>query len=143
MEPILSEKREIQSEKSEMSCVENFETELQFSRRVMRSVIAPPGTADSKGERLRLAVQKLRWTYSRTRDVWYGDSRVSLKPHELRRIEEVSGVKYGKQEVNEIDQLIARADALLAGSGTDIHRSLRDFLRETLRIVARAGTEGR
>lgn len=127
--------RDFKSEKSEMSCVE---TELQFSQRVMRGVIAPPGTADSKGQRLLLAQQKLRWAYSRTRDVWYGDDRVSLKPRELRRIEEVSGVKYGRKEVDELSEFITRADALLAGDVPDFFRPFRDALCEALRVVARS-----
>lgn len=116
------------------------ETELEFCSRVMKRVIAPPGTAGSKGERLVLVQRALRWTYSRTRDVWYGDSRVSIKPHEVRRIEEVSGVKFGRQEVEELDQFITRANALLEGGGADLYRPFRDALREVLRVVARSGT---
>ena len=76
--------REFQSEKSEM--FSHALNELDFCSRVMREIIAPPGTAGSKGERLRNAARQLRWTESRTRDVWYGDSRVSIKPASTYRL---------------------------------------------------------
>jgi hypothetical protein len=114
---------------------ENSETELEFASRVMRSVIAPIGSAASKGERLRSAAHALRWKFSRARDVWYADERVSLKPSELRQIEEVSGVTYGRKEVDELDQIIARADALLQGAAPDFRSALAGAIREALRSV--------
>jgi len=57
MEQVMSSKSEITSEKSEMS-------ELVFASRMMRERIAPAGSADSKGERLRNAANVLRWKYS-------------------------------------------------------------------------------
>lgn len=139
MEQALSEKREISSEKSEMS---NFASELDFCSHAMRNVIAPPGTAGSKGERLRRAQQALRWSYSRARDVWYGDARVSIKPHELRRIEEVSGVKYGREEIRTNDKLIERADALLAGADPHFRSPFLAAIRALISAVDRPGTQG-
>lgn len=118
------------------------ETEEQFAQRMLREVIAPIGSAASKGERLRAAAQALRWKFSRARDVWYGDERVSLKPSELRTIEEVSGVTYGRTEVDELDQIIARADALLQGAAPDFRSALAGAIREALRSVVGAGIEG-
>lgn len=133
--------REKSSEQSEMYA----ESELVFSQRVMRSVIAPPGTAGSKGERLRHAQQRLRWTYSRARDVWYGDPRVSLKAYELRRIEEVSGVKYGRQEVRTNDELIAAADALLQGFDPSFYGAFSAALRAVASVLdrSRAARDGK
>ena len=121
------------SEKSEMS-------ELVFASQMMRTRIAPAGSADSKGERLRNAARALRWKHSRARNVWYADPRVSIKPKELRQIEEMTGVKYGKQEVNEIDQLIARADALLGSHGEGFRGALVAALRQAISTVDRPGT---
>lgn len=70
---------EKQSGNSEMS-------ELVFASHMMQTRIAPPGSAGSKGERLRNAALALRWKYSRARHVWYADASVSLKPRELRQI---------------------------------------------------------
>lgn len=110
------------SEKSEMS-------ELVFASTMMQTRIAPPGSAGSKGERLRNAAIALRWKFSRARDVWYADERVSLKPRELRKIEELTGVKYGQQEVKETDRLIDRADALLVGQPENFRGALLAAMR--------------
>jgi hypothetical protein len=104
--------------------------------------IAPIGSAASKGERLRAAALRLGWAHSRTRDVWYGDERVSLKPRELRKIEEVSGVTYARNEVDELDQVIARADALLQGASPNFRSALAGAIREAISAVVGAGIGG-
>jgi hypothetical protein len=131
----VSEMSEKQSEKSEMS-------ELVFASEMMRTRIAPPGSAASKGERVRAAARALRWKFSRARDVWYADERVSIHPSELRKIEELAGVRYGQQEVDEIGALIARADALLVGEGPDFRSTFVDALRAMVGALARSGTGG-
>lgn len=131
----LSEMRENPSEKSEMS-------ELAFASHVMRDVIAPVGSGASKGERVRTAARRLQWSMSRARDVWYADERVSLKACELKRIEEVSGLKYGRQEVADVNALLARADALLEGENADSNRQIIAALREVIRLVARTRING-
>ena len=123
------------SEKSEMS-------ELVFASEMMRTRIAPAGSAASKGERLRNAALALRWKYSRARNVWYADARVSIKPRELRQIEEMTGVKYGQQEINEVDHLIARADELLGSQGEGFRSALVAALRQAISAVDRPGIEG-
>lgn len=122
------------SEKSEMS-------ELVFASEMMRNRIAPAGSAGSKGERLRNAALALRWKYSRARNVWYADARVSIKPRELRQIEEMTGVKYGQQEINEVDDLIARADELLGSQGEGFRSALVAALRQAISAVDRPGIE--
>lgn len=118
----LSEKSEKLSEKSEMS-------ELVFASEIMKSHIAPPSLASSVGARIRAAARKLKWTFNRTKDIWYADDRVSIKPVELRTIEEVSGVKFGQQEVSEVDDLINRATELLGDKDQDIVRTFLIALR--------------
>jgi hypothetical protein len=127
---------EKQSENSEMS-------ELVWASRTMRELIAPAGSADSKGERIRAAALALKWKFSRAKDVWYADARVSLKPREIRKIEEVSGVTYGRKEVDELDRIISRADALLEGQDEDFYRPFVDAFHQALRAVAgpRTGTD--
>lgn len=123
------------SEKSEMS-------ELVFASTMMQTRIAPPGSAGSKGERLRNAAMALRWKFSRARDVWYADERVSLKPRELRKIEELTGVKYGQREVKETDRLIERADALLEGQPAHFRGAFIAAMRAFAGSLDRTGIEG-
>jgi hypothetical protein len=110
------------SENSEMS-------ELAFVRGHLHENIAPPEVSSHIGERIRAAARRLGWGPSRTKDIWYGDERVSIKPRELRKIEEITGVRYGQAELSEIDALIARADTILAsrgaGSGSPVLAALR------------------
>lgn len=117
---------EKQSENSEMS-------ELAFASEMMKTRIAPPGSAGSKGERLRNAALALRWKHSRTRHVWYADASVSIKPRELRQIEEMTGVKYGQQELRTNDDIIARAEDLLVGHEADFYGAFIAALRSLAR----------
>ena len=110
------------SENSEMSEIDWASTQLQER-------IAPASLSSHIGERIRHAARTLKWKPSRTKDIWYGDERVSIKPRELREIEELTGVRYGHIELTEIDQLIRNADAILAhqgaGSGSPVLAALR------------------
>lgn len=124
----------IQSEKPEVS-------ELAFASNAMRQRIAPPAIGSVK-QRINRAAAALRWSASRTRDVWYADPRVSIKPRELRKIEEIAGVVYGRKELSEIDAIISRADALLAGSDPDFHRPFIAAIRALVGAVDRSGTKG-
>ena len=126
--------RHIQSEKPEVS-------ELAFASHAMRERIAPPAYGSVK-ERINRAAAALRWSASRTRDVWYADPRVSIKPRELRKVEEIAGVDYGRKELAEVDALISRADALLMGTDPDFHRPFIAALRALFGAVDRTGTGG-
>ena len=123
-----------QSEKREVS-------ELAFASSAMRERIAPPAIGSVK-ERINRAAAALRWSASRTRDVWYADPRVSIKPRELRKIEEIAGVAYGRQERASVDAIISRADALLMGTDPDFARPFVAALRALFGAVDRTGTEG-
>ena len=102
---------EIRKEKSEMSVT-------LFASSVLQSEIAPPSIGSVKA-RIRYAARRLGWTFSRTKDAWYADPRISISGSELRDIEETSGVRYGREEIKEIDRLIARSTALLHGQDED------------------------
>lgn len=91
--------------------------------------IAPAGSADSIKARIRLAARKLGWSFSRTRDVWYADPRVSIKPHELRQIELKAGVEYGRAELRTVEDLISKADQLLDSQDADFYGEFRSALR--------------
>lgn len=121
------------SEKSEMS-------ELVWASQMLRECIAPPGAAGSKSERIHAAARALRWKFSRAKSVWYADERTSIKPREIRKIEEITGVKYGREEVYEIDQLIERADALLASRQAYSGSAVAAALRALIGALDRPGT---
>lgn len=112
-------------------------SELVFASEILKSHIAPPSVASSVGARIRAASRKLKWTFNRTKDIWYADERVSIKPKELRTIEEVSGVRYGQQEIREIDNLINRATELLVDEDQDIARTLITALRAVISSLDR------
>lgn len=97
--------------KSEMSVVE-------FTSSTLRSQISPPSMGSVKA-RIRHAARKLGWSYSRTKDAWYADPRISISALELRAIEETAGVQYGRKQIKEVDRLIAKSTALLHGQDED------------------------
>ena len=97
-----------------MSCAE-------FVQYALRERVAPPSLGNTKA-RIRHASRRLGWTYSRTKTAWYADHRLLLKATDLHQIEQTTGLRYGRQELKEIDAYIARAEALLVGSDEDFHR---------------------
>jgi hypothetical protein len=127
---------EIPEEKSEMS-------ELAFASEMMREKIAPPSLSSSISARILAAARALRWKYSRAKDVWYADERVSIKPRELRKIEELSGVQYGKAEADSVALLISRADALLESQDPDFHGPFVAALRALVGALDRPRAEKR
>ena len=120
------------SENSEMS-------ELAFASEQLRLNIAPASVSSHIGERVRAAAITLRWSQSRTKDIWYADPRVSIKPRELRQIEEMTGVRYGREELADVDALISRADALLVDRNPRGGSPVLAALRALVGAVDRAG----
>ncbi len=119
------------SEKSEMSTVE-------FCQKALKEEIAPPSIG-SVSARIRAAARELGWSYTRTKDTWYADPRISIKPQELFRVEAVSGLTYdARQEMRKNDQAIERADALLGGPDTRLVRTLVAAVREAFGLRDRA-----
>jgi hypothetical protein len=120
------------SEKSEMS-------ELMWASERLQRDIAPHGSVK---ERVRDAARTLGWKHSRARTIWYADERASIKPKELRRIEEITGVEYGRSDRAEVDRLIAKADALLMGNDPDFHGPFVAAIRAFFGALDRPGTRG-
>jgi hypothetical protein len=121
---------EYRSEKSEMSTVE-------FCQRALRDEIAPRNIGDVQ-TRIRQAARALGWSYTRTKDTWYADPRISIKPEELFRIEAVSGLRYAREEMRKNDTAIERATALLGGEDTHLIRTLVTAVREAFGLRDRA-----
>ena len=125
---------ENRTDRSNMSSVE-------FVQDALRQHIAPPGSGVNVGSRIRLASRRLKWGYSRTRDAWYADPRVKISADELRQVEETTGLRYGRQELRSIEQLISKADALLVGEEADFYRPFVDAFRAMARALDRARIE--
>lgn len=111
---------------------------VEFCQRALREEIAPPSIG-AKLERIRHAARALGWSYTRTKDAWYADPRISIKPHELFRVEAVSGLTYdARQEMRTNDRAIERATALLGGEDPRLIRSLVTAVREAFGLRDRA-----
>lgn len=124
---------EKQLEKSEMSSVE-------FTQYALRHHVAPPSLGSVKA-RLRHAARQLGWTPNRVRDAWYADPRISIGADEIKQIEEKTGLRYGREELRTIEELIGQADALLMGADEDFHRPFLAALRAVARIADRTRTQ--
>lgn len=119
------------SEKSEMSSVEFF------CQDALHNKIAPRALGSVK-VRIGVAARSLGWSYTRTRDAWYADPKISIRPKELFRIEAVSGLTFAREEMRENDRAIERASALLGGEDTRLVRTLVAAVREALGLRNRA-----
>lgn len=82
---------------------------------LLKTKVAPPSVSSSVAERIRYASRKLGWSYSRTKDHWYGNARV-IHSHEMDRAEELAGLNAARSTLHEIDQYIERAESILAES---------------------------
>lgn len=102
---------------------------VEFVQDALHSRVAPPGSGVNVGDRIRIAARRLGWGYSRTRDAWYADPRISINADELRTIEERTGLRYGREEIRTNDELIDRAEALLAGHEADFYSAFLAALR--------------
>lgn len=126
---------EYRVEKSEMSIG-------AFTADTLKTRIAPLGSGVNVQDRIRTASRRLGWSYSRTKDAWYADPRISISGDELRDIEEISGVTYGRAELRTNDELIDRAGALLMGSDPDFHSAFHSALRTFVGAFYRSRTKG-
>jgi hypothetical protein len=134
----VTEVPKFKSEFSKMSTAE-------FAQAAMQRGIAPRDMGSVK-ERLAHAQRLLArrgWTPNRVRDVWYADARCSApKWEEINDLEELSGLKYARQELRTNDQIIANADALLMGSDPNFYSAFVAALRAFHRASRGPGTEG-
>lgn len=118
------------SEKSEMSTT-------AFCQKALRQEIAPPNFGNVSA-RIRKASRDLGWSYTRTKDAWYADPRISISPKELFRVEAVSGLIYAREELRTNDIAIEKATALLGGEDTRLVRTLVAAFREAFGLRDRA-----
>ena len=112
-----------------------------FVQHAMHDCISPPSVGSVKA-RIRHCSRALQWTYSRTKDAWYADPRISISADELRAVENKSGLRYAQEELRTTDELIARATALLDGPEADFYRPFVDAFRAMARAFDRTRIEG-
>jgi hypothetical protein len=125
---------------SELKSSENEMSELAWASYQLRERVAPRGSIK---ERIRSAARSLGWKYSRTKAVWYADERIALKAKEMRRIEELTGVTYGRQELRSVEALIARADTLAASEADEgVYSAFAAAFRAFIGALDRTGTRG-
>lgn len=114
---------------------------VEFTQYAMRERIAPPALGSVKA-RIRHCASRLKWSPSRTRDAWYAHPRISISADEIKTIEHATGLEYGRSEIRTNDDLIARAEALMAGNEADFYGAFLAALRALARPSDRTGTEG-
>lgn len=118
-------------------------SDLTWASDTLRNHVAPVGSAQQVKARIRSAARALGWEYERAKSIWYADERVAVRPRELRDIERYTGLQYGRQELTEIDNLIARADAFAVGNqDTDFYSAFAAGLRALASLVDRSRTPG-
>lgn len=110
---------------------------VEFVQDALRNHVAPRSIGSVK-ERLRHAQWRLGWSHNRVRDCWYAREWVSINADETRKIEETTGLRYARQELRTIDELISKADSLMDGPEADFFRPFCDALRAMARFVDRA-----
>lgn len=128
---------------------------VEFVRDALRDHVAPTSIGAGK-VRQAFAYRKLKkheretperkrkrsWTPNRVKDFWHADERVAPDADELRDIEEMTGLRYGREELRTNDELIAKADALMDGPEADFYRPFVTAFRAFHRALARPGTPG-
>ena len=111
----------------------------EFCQGALRDEIAPPSIGSVK-KRIGKAAIKLGWSFTRTRDVWYADPKISIRGDELSRVEAVSGLLYqARQEVRKNDDAIARATALLGSQDAHLLGEIVAALLQMVGLQNRTG----
>jgi hypothetical protein len=118
-------------------------SDVTWASETLRNYVAPPSSAQQVKDRIRRAARALGWEYERAKSIWYADERAAVRPRELRQIEEFTGLRYGRQELSEIDLLISRADALVVGNqDKDFNRAFAAAARAFYSALVGPGTPG-
>ena len=123
--------RENPSENREMYAL------VEFCQEALHTRIAPPNYGSVKA-RINRCARCLKWSPSRVRDVWYGDPRVSLKAEELQQIERESGIKYARNELEELEHIERKLVELL-GKDQGFRSIIASAIREALGDMDRSG----
>ena len=118
-------------------------SEISWASDTLRNYVAPPASAQQVKDRIRRAARALGWEFERARTIWYADERAAVRPRELRQLEDYTGLRYGRQELSELDALILRADALVVGNqDKDFYSAFANGLRALASALDRSRAAG-
>ena len=95
---------------------------VEFASLALRNAVAPRsmGPVKTRLAHAQSVLGRRNWTPNRVRDLWYRDERASAPAwDEINDIEEITGLKYARQELREVNDLIAAADRLTMAGDTD------------------------
>jgi len=126
------------SEFSNMSAAE-------FAQFALQGHVAPKsiGSVKVRLPHAQSVMGRRGWSANRVRDLWYADPRASApKWEEINDLEQLTGVKYARQELRTNDQLISQADALLMGTDPDFAGAFVTALRAFVGALDRTRTQG-
>ena len=118
-------------------------TSVEFAQYALSERVAPPSLGSVKA-RIRHAVTimgRRGWSANRVKDNWYADPRISPNADEIRDLEEITGLRYGREELRSLEQLISKADAFLDGEEADFYRPFVDAFRAMARAFDRTRIE--
>ena len=133
---------EVSKKASELSKMQTAE----FAQFAMQERIAPKalGLVKVRLPRAQSILGRCGWTKNRVRDLWYLDPRAAEPTwEEITDLEQITGLKYARQELRSTEQLIAQADALLMGTDPDFIGAFVAALRAFFGAPDRSGTQGR
>lgn len=109
---------------------------LEFCQKALREKISPESVGTVTA-RIRRAARVLKWSVSRTKDVWYADYRVNIHQNELDAVEKAAGITHERNEVREVRDAIKRADALLEHEDETVRRAFASAISTFVSLLDR------
>lgn len=103
-------------------------SDVTWASKVLREH-APEGKWQVKVSAL---ARRLKWGFSRTKDVYFADGKIVLRSHEHRAVRRLAGLEDARDELTENERLIARARSILDSNGTGGDRASAAALRAFL-----------
>lgn len=107
------------------SAFSDTSSEISDAMRIVHLAAEPRPPADSAKAAIGRAARNLGWSYTRTRDVWYGDARriTVAEMDQLRALEQVRDhVELSRERQRHAEQLAALRGRLAVRDG-DFHRA--------------------
>lgn len=99
--------------------------------RLIRDLV-PHRDGDNVKSRIAKAARRLEWSFSRAKDVWFADGRISVRAVEMDRLRalkaeaEAKARKYADQmEATRLENLAARIERSNPGAGRELARPFR------------------
>lgn len=106
-----------------LSAISDNASEISDAMRIVHFAAEPRPPADSAKAAIRRACQRLGWSYTRTRDVWYGDARriTVAEMDQLRALEQERDHAAARAEQHRHMQQLHALRAKLQFNDPDFH----------------------